>query len=221
MIYLVGEKFKKRNQESLRKVVDESNRMINQVPLDQKEADKYHIQKSKDAAIQLAIDKKKTRKQREQEEDAIILAKQKEEEEAIDTNRSKKEVPVTKDIATTTSGISNMFDGMKDFFIKYNTMSIKKPDTNVQDAYIHKSGKTIGISEEDNILVRKDMKKVNQGENKQTVVSVDNKELIKTVNMLQASIDKLSNSLSAGQKIMLTDTDGSYIGKGLMQKARG
>lgn len=131
---------------------------------------------------------------------------------------------MSKDIATEQLNINQ-----KDFKStpkqhKKSKVAIEKPkvDEQHEDAYIHKSGRTIGISEDDNILVRKDMEKVNKGgSEKQAVVNIDNKELIKTISTLQASIDKLSNSLSSGQKIMLTDTDGSYIGRGLMQKARG
>jgi hypothetical protein len=86
-----------------------------------------------------------------------------------------------------------------------------------KDAYIHKSGKIVPIAEDDNIIARKDMKKVNEGQPVQ-----DNSELLKTIANLQETIGKLASAVtSSDQKIVLTDINGAYIGKGLVQKARG
>jgi len=88
-----------------------------------------------------------------------------------------------------------------------------------KDAYIHKSGKTIGIAEDDSILVRKNMEKVNNGTKSSS--QSDNKELIQTVNALQMAVDKLSRTIGEEQKIVLSSVDGSFIGRGLVKKARG
>lgn len=107
----------------------------------------------------------------------------------------------------------------KDLYNKDNLerVGIAKVTKPQNDAYIHKSGKVVPISEDDNIVVRKDMKKVNAGEHSQ-----NNKQLMQTINNLQATIDKLTSALDSDkQKIVLTDFNGAYVAKGFVDKARG
>lgn len=109
--------------------------------------------------------------------------------------------------------INGMF-GMTEYMVNKNLKNAapslrEEPDAVVQDAFISKAGKITQISEDDHIMVRKDMSNVNTGN--------DGAEVVKAINGLTEQIAKM---MSKGSGEVVINLDGKEIARTIISNSR-